>query len=165
MICSCKNNCRDIVDVGFNKFRNYYFDGDGKLSSLGIWFENDEVIETNFIMGQNDNILKDIFEHFEYPIQTTKHQIFWENKVKKLFSTDEGTKIFSIENEIFRETLILIRSEIVIQNNKEDGSQSYDIVYRCSSPIRSKREYEKELDKLQKKYQSEYNEIIKKNKI
>lgn len=165
LICRCKNNCRDIVDVGFSKFRNYYFDEDGRLSSLGIWFENDEVIETNFIMGQNDNILKDIFEHFEYPIQTSKSDIFWENKVKKLFSTDEGTKIFSIQNKIFRETLILIRRESVFQNNKKDDSQSYDIVYECGSTIRSKREYEKRLDRLQKLYQSEYDEIIKKNKI
>ena len=104
MICNCKehlSNCKSFVDIGFSKYRNYYFTSDG-ISSLGVWIENDEVIETNFIMGQNDNILKDIFEHFEYPIQTTKNQIFWENKVKKFFSTDEGTKIFSIENEIFR---------------------------------------------------------------
>ncbi len=130
LICNCKSNCRDIIDVGFSKYRNYYFTSDG-ISSLGVWIENDEVIETNFIMGQNDNILKDIFEHFKYPIQTTKDVIHWENEEIKYFSLDEGVVgSFSIINDIDREKLTLFRSEHFINNiNKKVDSLSYNIGY------------------------------------
>jgi len=164
LICSCKIHCKDLEGIGFIKFRKYHFTSDG-ISSLGVWIEKNEVIETNFIMGQNDNILKDIFEHFKYPIQTTKDYISWENEEIKLFSIDEGIGSFRIINHINREKLTLLRSENFIENNKVVDSISYEIVYQCSSPISSKREYEKELNKLQKKYQSEYNEVLKKNKI
>ena len=87
------------------------------------------------------------------------------------FTVDGKPSYFIIENFLNRETLRLSRMETMKVKKYFGGpfeierNETYPLFYFCSFPFKNKKEYEKELDRLQKKYQSDYDEILKKNKI
>ena len=51
LICECLVDTKD-KGKGFSKFRNYYYDSDGNISSFGVWIENNKVEEKFFCFEQ-----------------------------------------------------------------------------------------------------------------